>query len=144
MNRIIVSILAVSFLAVATGGYAVTSSPARIVVYTIDTTPIRVPRNLAAITTVINLDRIPAIEEQIARGLHRISPGERPTAAKRSLSDDLQIELKKTWQALVRIRQDDIPHLPAIIFDDRAVWFGSDLRRAVTRYRGWRKTEGGT
>ena len=141
LNRIIVSILAATFLAVAASGFAAAGIPARIVVYTISTAPVTVPRNLAAITTVINLDRIPAIEEQIARNLHRMSPGERPAAAKQSLTDDLQIELKNTWQALVSIRQDDITHLPAIIFDDRAVWFGSDLRRAVTRYRGWRKTE---
>ncbi len=144
LNRIIVSILAATFLAVAASGFAAAGIPSRIVVYTISTAPVTVPRNLVAITTVINLDRISAIEEQIARGLHRMSPGERPVAAKQRLADDLQTELKNTWQALFRIRQGNITHLPAIVFDDRAVWYGSDLRRALTRYRNQRNAEGGS
>ena len=144
LNRIIVTILAATFLAVASSGFAVAGIPDRIVVYTISTAPVTVPRNLTAITTVINLDRIPAIEEQVARGLHRMSPGERPAAAKQRLADDLQTELKTAWQALFRIRQGNITHLPAIVLDDRAVWYGSDLRRALTRYRNQRNAEGGS
>lgn len=144
LNRIIVSILAVTFIAVAARGFAAAGIPARIVVYTISTAPVTVPRNLVAITTVINLDRISAIEEQVAWGLHRMSPGERPAAAKQRLADDLQTELKTAWQALFRIRQGNITHLPAIVLDDQAVWYGSDLRRALTRYRNQRNAEGGS
>lgn len=143
MNRIIMSILAATFLAVVSSGFAASGGPTHIVVYTISTIPVTVPRNLAAITTVINLDRIPAIEEQIARNLHRMLSGERSEAAKRRITVALQNELINTWQTLIRIRQDNITHLPGIILDDRAIWFGSDLRRAVTMYRGWRKTEVG-
>ena len=120
------------------------SVPASIVVHTVTGLPVSVPRNLKAITTVINLDRITAIEAGLAEGLGRIPENRRESAATGRLSPALQQELKETWQALSRIRQGGITHLPAIVFDDRAVWYGSDLRRAVTRYRNRRNAEVGS
>lgn len=120
------------------------SVPASIVVHTVTGLPVSVPVNLKAITTVINLDRITAIEAGLAEGLDRIPENRRESASASRLSPPLQLELKKAWQALSRIRQDRITHLPAIVFDDRAVWYGSDLRRGVTRYRNWKNAEGGS
>ena len=110
-------------------------TPAGIEVYTVTGLPVSVPGNLQAITTVINLDRITTIEAALAEGLDRIPDGNREATAARRLSPALQLELKETWEALLRIRQENITHLPAIVIDDRAVWYGSDLRRAVTQYR---------
>ena len=118
--------------------------PASIVVHTVTGIPVSVPRNLDAITTVIYLDRVMAIEAALAEGLDRLPEDHREATANKRLSRVLQLELKKTWEALFRILQDRITHLPAIVFDDQAVWYGSDLRRAVTRYRNLKNAEGGS
>lgn len=118
--------------------------PAGIQVYTVTDFPVSVPRNLQAITRVINLDHITAIEAALSEGLDRIPESSRDSAAASRLSPALQLELKRAWQALFTIREEAITHLPAIVFDGQGVWYGSDLRRAVTRYRGWMKTEGGS
>ncbi len=128
----------------ASRALAASGVPASIVVHTVTGLPVSVPENLKAITTVINLDRIPAIEAALAEGLDRIPENSRESAATNRLSPALQLELKAAWQALFRIRQEGITHLPAIILDDRAVWYGSDLRRAVTRYRTLRNAEVGS
>ena len=122
----------------ASGG----NEPVSIRIYTVSSIPVQVPPSLRDSTTVIHLDRLGEIESVLAEGLDRIPVRSREAAAAKRLSPALQRELKKTWQALSRIRQDRITHLPAIILDDRAVWYGSDLRRAVTRYRNLRNAEG--
>lgn len=109
--------------------------PNEILVYSISRIPVRVPASLQDRTTIITLDRIGEIESALAEGLDRIPEGHREAAAGARLSGSLQLELKKIGQALARIHQDRITHLPAIVFDGRAVWYGFDLRRALKRYR---------
>lgn len=109
--------------------------PEKVNIYTVSSIPVRVPASLKARTRIIHLDRIIAIEDRLAEGLDRIPDGSRESAATKRLSPALQLELKEAWEALLRIRQENITHLPAIVIDDRAVWYGSDLRRAVTQYR---------
>ena len=118
--------------------------PARITVYTISTIPVTVPRVLAAVTTVIHLDRALAIEDQLAAGLDRIPEHRRDAAATSRLTESLATELETVWEALFRVRNGKFTHLPAIVLDDRAVWYGADLRRAVTRYRNWKNAEAGS
>ena len=118
--------------------------PVRITVYTVSTIPVTVPRKLSAVTTVIHLDRALTIEEQLAAGLDRIREHNRDQAASNRLTESLAMELEMLWKALFGLRQDRITHLPAIVFDDHAVWYGADLRRAVTRYRIWKNAEAGS
>ena len=127
-------------ISMALGG----NEPVSIRVYTVSSIPVQVPPSLRDRTTIIHLDRIGEIEAVLAEGLDRIPDGSREAAAAKRLSRALQLELKKAWQALFRIRQGGITHLPAIVLDDRAVWYGSDLRRAVTRYRNQRNAEVGS
>lgn len=112
-----------------------TGIPEKVEIYTVSSIPVRVPASLKTRTRIIHLDRIIAIEDRLAEGLGRIPDGSREAAAAERLSSALHLELKETWRALLRIRQENITHLPAIVIDDRAVWYGSDLRRAVTQYR---------
>ncbi len=109
--------------------------PEKVDIYTVSSMPVRVPASLKARTRIIHLDRIIAIEDRLAEGLGRIPDGSREAAAAERLSSALHLELKETWRALLRIRQENITHLPAIVIVDRAVWYGFDIRRAVTRYR---------
>lgn len=118
--------------------------PEKIDIYTVSSMPVHVPAAQEARTRIIYLDRVIAIEARLAEGLDRIPENSRESAATNRLSPALQLELKTAWQALYRIRKEGITHLPAIVFDDRAVWYGRDLRRAVTRYRNQRNAEGGS
>ena len=118
--------------------------PARITVYTVSTIPVPVPRELAAVTTVIRMDRALAIEDQLAAGLDRIPEHRRDAAATSRLTESLATELETVWEALFRFQNGKFTHLPAIVLDDRAVWYGADLRRAVTRYRNWKNAEAGS
>ena len=140
------AMLAAAMLAIVPAGVASANQglPAGIVVYTVSTFPVSVPRGLTTITKVIHLDRVLAIEEQLAESLDQVPEHRRNAIAESRLSPALQLELKNTWEALFRIRQDRITHLPAIVFDDQAVWYGSDFRRAVTRYRNLKNAEGGS
>ena len=118
--------------------------PEKIDIYTVSSMPVHVPAAQEARTRIIYLDRVIAIEARLAEGLERVPDEGRETAATNRLSLALELELKKAWQALYRIRQEGITHLPAIVLDDRAVWYGSDLRRAITRYRNQRNAEVGS
>ena len=118
--------------------------PEKIDIYTVSSMPVHVPAAQKARTRIIYMDRVIAIENRLAEGLDSIPDESRETAATERLSPTLQRELMTSWQALLRIRQYNITHLPAIILDDRAVWYGSDLRRAVTRYRNQRNAEVGS
>ena len=117
--------------------------PDHIVVYTVSTIPVTVPRELVTITTVMHLDRALVIEAQLAEGLDRLSEGQRDAAASSRLTKSLAAELETIWEGLLRIRNENITHLPAIVLDDRAVWYGADLRRAVARYRNRWNAGGG-
>ena len=90
---------------------------------------------------MIHLDQVLAIEERLSESLDQVPEHRRNAVAESRLSPALQLELKNTWEALFRIRRDRITHLPAIVFDDQAVWYGSDFWRAVTRYRNLKNAE---
>ena len=120
--------------------------PIHIDIYTVFDLPVPVPASLENRTTVIYLDRILEIEAAMSGGLDSLPEDHRPRAAGQRLTQDLADELRKSWRVLLRFatgRQDRLTHLPVIILDGRAVWYGVDLRRAVTRYRGRKKTRGG-
>lgn len=119
-------------------------NPAGIVVYTVSALPVAVPRDLVAITTTVHLDRALAIEEQLAAGLDRLPEDQRNTAASSRLTKGLATELEEIWKGVWRVRNENFTHLPAIVLDDRAVWYGIDLRRAVMRYRNRRNAGGGS
>ena len=109
--------------------------PRRVEIHTVSGLPVAVPPSLRDRTTVVLLDRLPAIEAALSEGLHRIPSHRRPDAVSRGLTPGRREELKRTWKALEWIRRGCITHLPAIVLDGRAVWYGSDPRRAVARYR---------
>lgn len=123
------------------------ASPGRIVVYTVSSLPVSVPANLAGITTVIHLDRVAEIENLLSQGLEHLPEDRRADAAGRRLTAELREELHRSWQALFLFapgNQGRLTHLPAIVLDNRAVWYGHSIRRAVTRYRNLKIAEGGS
>ncbi len=124
----------------ATGTNPVPSGPTRIEIYTVTRLPVRVPPELVAITAVVSLDRILSIETELASGLGRGSGSHQAHEVERRLSPSVRRTLATTWQALARFQPDRegrLTHLPAIVLDQRAVWYGTRLRQAVTQYRHW-------
>ena len=138
VNHVFYAAVVVAVLAGCLAGGTPTAAsdrPGRVEIHTVSGLPVAVPPSLRDRTTVVLLDRLPAIEAALSEGLHRIPSHRRPDAVSRGLTPGLREELKRTWKVLEWIRRGRITHLPAIVLDGRAVWYGSDPSRAVARYR---------
>lgn len=123
---------------------AASDRPGRVEIYTVSGLPVAVPPSLRDRATVVLLDRLPAIEAALSEGLHRIPSHRRRDALSHRLAPALKEELKRIWEGMGWVRRGRITHLPAIVLDRRAVWYGSDPRRAVARYRGQTTAEDGS
>lgn len=106
-----------------------------ITVYTVSQRPVQIPQGQESITKVIELDRILQIENDLASGLENRDPEVAVQTARSRLTDRHRRSLATAWQGLARVQSGDIEHLPAIVFDGEAVWYGTDFRRAL---RAWR------
>ena len=102
--------------------------------YTVSALPVSVPKELAAHTAVIRLDRATAIEEELARGIHALTPETRLSAVQGRFTPALQRETVRIWEAIGWVREH-ADYLPAIRIGDRSLYYGFDLRRAMTLHR---------
>lgn len=113
---------------------AAQTTPDPITVYTVTGLPVSVPRDLASNTIVIRLDRATAIEEELARDIHALSPETRLTAVQRRFTPDLQRETVRLWQAIGWVREH-ADYLPAIRIGEQSIYYGFNLRRAIALHR---------
>ena len=105
-----------------------------ITVYTVTGLPVSVPRELVENTTVIHLDRARIIEEELARGIHALTPETRLKAVQGRFTPPVQQEVVRLWQALGWVREH-ATHLPVIRIGDRSLYYGFNLRRAVALHQ---------
>lgn len=106
-----------------------------ITVYTVSARPVRIPAGWEAVTTVINLDRIRQLEQALASGLENREPEAAAQTVRSRLTDRDRRELVLAWQGLARVLGGELERLPAIVFDGKAVWYGTDFRRALGAWR---------
>lgn len=123
-------------------GYALAeprTAPKRVVVYSISQMPVEPAPELRQRTEVVYLDAILDIEATLETGLELVVPEVRVQTARERLTPKMRDDLTRAWQGLARVQRGEIAHLPAIVFDQRAVWYGANFRRALTAYRNWEK-----
>jgi len=135
MTLLIIASLFVSLGLLASLAFAQQS----ITVYTVSGQSVAIPKNQESITRVIELDRILKIEAALEAGLAKLDPETAVQTARNRLTVHHQRELVLAWQALFRVQSGEITHLPAIVFDDRAVWYGIQFRRALRAWRAQRQ-----
>ena len=106
-----------------------------ITVYTVSGLPVPIPAGQRSVTRVIELDRIVQIENALASGLEKLDPEVAVQTARSRLTDRNRQGLILAWQGLARVQGGEMAWLPAIVFDGKAVWYGTDFRRGLAAYR---------
>ena len=115
-----------------------------ITVYTVSSLAVPIPKAQQSITRVIELDRILQIEKALETDLEDANPEAADQTARSRLTDQHQRELTLAWRGLARVQSGEITRLPAIVFDDQAVWYGRQFQRAFRAWHNWQNNGGRT
>ncbi len=110
-----------------------------ITVYTVSQHPVSIPSAQQSITRLITLDRILQVEDILAFGLETLDEQQRLSVTQSRLTDSHRRELILAWQGLIRIRNQEIKFLPAIVLNQQAVWYGTNVRRALSAWQSQSK-----
>ncbi len=80
-----------------------------------------------------NLSIVSQIENKLSVNLPNNQKSAQPIASSR-LSDTDKRQAHLAWAALIKVKLLGIQYLPAIVFNDVYVFYGSDLRLAKSKY----------
>ena len=86
---------------------------------------------------LVEIFSVSEIETRLSDGL----PGSEAEAQAMALQRvrQAEAELEYAWQQALRLHHLNITHVPAIVFNNEAVWYGNRLDLAWEAWRAWKK-----